>query len=76
MASGVEVAASPGLLLDRRVVRRPLDLGVVTGRLDQTRIPGSYTIAVTASGLSQAFGTRFVRRDLLSVVVADRQPAR
>ncbi len=60
-------------MLDPRIVARPWIPGVAAGRFTDTRLPGSYSVAVTAAGFSPACGTRFVRKDLVSVVVGDRK---
>lgn len=62
----------PGWLLDPRVVARPRLDGMSTGRFGGTKQPGSYTVEVTAAGFSPACRTRFVRKDLVSVVVGKR----
>ena len=36
--------------------------GILTGQLDDTRVPGSYNAIVQIAGVSPACGTRFVRR--------------
>ncbi|WP_256840721.1 S8 family serine peptidase [Ornithinimicrobium cryptoxanthini] len=61
-----------GWLLDPRVVARPRLDGGSTGRFGDTKQSGSYTVQVTAAGFSPACGTRFVRKDLVSVVVGKR----
>jgi hypothetical protein len=58
-----------GTMLDPRLVQRPRQAGLLTGWFGNTRVPGSYTVQVTASGFSPTCNSRFVRRDLLSVVV-------
>jgi hypothetical protein len=45
------LAAATGGVLDMRDVRRPRQHGVAVGRFTATKVPGTYTIAVTASGL-------------------------
>ncbi len=60
-------------MLDPRIVARPWISGVAAGRFTDTRLPGSYSVAVTAAGFSPACGTRFVRKDLVSVVVGQRE---
>jgi subtilisin family serine protease/Mg-chelatase subunit ChlD len=74
--NGVPDGAPPattngGSVIDMRNVLRPRQKGVVVGRVTRTMVPGSYSIAVTASGFSQSCRSRFVRHDLLSVVVDD-----
>ena len=61
-----------GWLLDPRVVARPRLDGASTGRFGDTKQSGSYTVQVTAAGFSPACDTRFVRKDLVSVVVGKR----
>lgn len=73
----VTPAVRPGLrdlgwLLDPRVVARPRLDGASTGRFGDTKQSGSYTVQVTAAGFSPACDTRFVRKDLVSVVVGKR----
>lgn len=60
-----------GGLVDLRKVLRPLATGKVTGQVTATKVPGSYTLGLTASGFSAACGTRFVRKDLVSVLVQE-----
>jgi len=60
-----------GSVLDLRNVLRPREKGVAVGRFTATKVPGSYTIAVTATGFSPSCSSRFVRRDLVSVVVEE-----
>jgi subtilisin family serine protease/Mg-chelatase subunit ChlD len=69
------VSAAPvgfGTVLDPRLVLRPQQTGVLSGRFGATRVPGSHTVQVTASGFSPACNSRFVRHDLVSVVVAEK----
>ena len=68
-------AAGPGIgrLLDPRRIQRPLRPGVSRGTFKMTEIPGSYTVRLTAAGLSATCGTRFVRHDMASVVVGGRR---
>ncbi len=61
-----------GTIIDARNIQRPLQRGVSRGRFERTKIPGSYSVVVTATGFSPTCGTRFVRHDMASVVVADR----
>ncbi|PPK84299.1 von Willebrand factor type A domain-containing protein [Neolewinella xylanilytica] len=62
-----------GRIIDFRDIKRPTNPGYTTGRFTDTRIPGSYTLAVKVTGYSAACHSRFVRHDLLSVAVADPQ---
>ena len=50
----------------------PKQVGVLTGRYARTKIPGSYSVTVTATGFSPACNTRFVRKDFASVAVVDK----
>jgi len=43
--------------------------GVLTGKFRKTQQPGSYNVVVTASGTSPISDTRFVRKELVSVLV-------
>jgi subtilisin family serine protease len=61
-----------GTVLDPRLVQRPRQVGLLSGRFGDTRVPGSYTMQVTAAGFSPACKSRFVRHDLLSVVVTPK----
>lgn len=67
-------AVSPGriALIDPRRVLRAQQVGVLAGQYARTKIPGSYSIHVTATGFSRTCNTRFVRKDLASVVVLDK----
>ena len=58
-----------GRVLDLRKVLRPRRKGIVVGRSAATKVPGSYSIEVIATGFSPSCRSRFVRRDLVSVVV-------
>jgi hypothetical protein len=60
-------------ILDPRKVLRPSKPGLTTGRFEDTRIPGSYSFSVRASGYSARCRTRFVRMDMRSVAVLDRE---
>lgn len=62
-----------GTMLDPRLVQRPRQTGVLSGRFGRTKIPGSYTVKVVATGVSPSCNSRFVRHDLLSVVVAEKR---
>lgn len=61
-----------GASFDPRAVLRPRAAGVATGAFAATDAPGSYSIEITAVGFSPTCGTRFVRKDLVSVVVGKR----
>ncbi|MEV4512327.1 S8 family serine peptidase [Dactylosporangium sp. NPDC049525] len=69
--AGGSVIVNPGRIgvIDPRLVLRPKQAGVLTGRYARTEIPGSYSVAVTATGFSPTCNTRFVRMDLASVAV-------
>ena len=71
---GVAVPPRPfgGGVIDPRRVQRPRMVGVQSGRFTETKIPGSYTIQVTASGFSPACNSRFMRHNLLSVASVQR----
>ena len=43
--------------------------GVLTGKFRNTQQQGSYNVVVTASGTSPVSDTRFVRKELVSVLV-------
>ncbi len=60
-----------GSIVDLRKVLRPLATGKVIGQVTATKVPGSYTLGLTVSGFSTACGTRFVRKDLVSVLVQE-----
>ncbi len=64
-----------GGVIDMRNVLRPRQTGVAVGQVTRTKVPGSYAIAVTATGFSPNCGSRFVRRDLISVVVGNAADA-
>lgn len=72
--AGSGTATNPGIgrIIDPRNIQRPLQRGVSRGRLDGTKIPGSYSVLVTATGFSPTCGTRFVRHDMASVVVGEK----
>ncbi|RMB61618.1 S8 family serine peptidase [Tessaracoccus antarcticus] len=57
---------------DPRLVLRPQRVGVLAGTHERTKIPGSYSVTVTATGFSPTCQTRFVRKDFASVVVVDK----
>ena len=61
-----------GKVLDWRKVVRPVQPGIAVGRVDDTRIPGSYTFRIRAVGYSPVCRTRFVRLDQLSVSVLEK----
>jgi subtilisin family serine protease len=65
---------NPGLIpvFDPRLVRRPKQVGVLTGHYARTKIPGSYSVTVTATGFSPTCNTRFVRKDFASLAVVDK----
>ena len=65
---------NPGRIavIDPRLVQRPKQVGVLTGRYARTKIPGSYSVTVTATGFSPTCNTRFVRKDFASVAVVDK----
>lgn len=71
LSTGTQMTPTLGML-DPRVVSRARQAGVSAGRFTKTELPGSYTLAVTAAGYSPACGTRFVRKDLVSVAVGKR----
>lgn len=60
-------------VLDPRVVKRPRQTGVLSGRFADTKVSGSYTVRIIAGGFSPVCNSRFVRHDLLSVVVAEKR---
>ncbi len=59
-------------MIDPRLVLRPKQVGVLTGRYARTKIPGSYSVTLTATGFSPTCKTRFVRKDCASIAVVDR----
>lgn len=65
---------NPGRIavIDPRLVLRPKQVGVLTGRYARTEIPGSYSVTVTATGFGPSCNTRFVRKDFASVAVIDK----
>lgn len=72
---------SLGRIIDRRVIDRgrfgvspqpPADRSLYQGRVERTDKAGSYNIAVTVNGIVPSTGTRFCRRELVSVVLRDR----
>jgi hypothetical protein len=60
-----------GTLIDPRLVQRPRQAGMLSGRFGATKVPGSYMVKVTATGFSPGCNTRFVRHDLRSLVVSE-----
>jgi hypothetical protein len=72
---GVATAVNPGSIavIDPRLVLRPKQVGVLTGRYTRTKTPGSYSVTVTAAGFSSTCQTRFVRKDFASVAVVDKR---
>jgi hypothetical protein len=72
--SGGATVVNPGRIavIDPRLVLRPKQIGVLTGRYTQTKVPGSYSVTVTATGFSPTCNTRFVRKDFASVAVVDK----
>ncbi|MFP5319996.1 MAG: S8 family serine peptidase [Acidimicrobiia bacterium] len=73
--SGTRTSAVPapnGGVIDVRNVLRPRQSGMVGGRVTGTQVPGTYTIEVKATGFSQACRSRFVRKDVVSVLVEER----
>lgn len=71
---GGATVVNPGRIavFDPRVVLRPKHVGVLKGRYRGTKIPGSYSVAVTAVGFSPTCKSRFVRKDFASVAVIDK----
>lgn len=69
---GSSVSVGNGTVIDPRFIERPRRTGLLSGRFGDTKLPGSYTVQVTAAGFSPACKSRFVRHDLLSVVVVER----
>ncbi|MBF0687330.1 MAG: S8 family serine peptidase [Cellulomonas sp.] len=65
------VAPGHGTFVDPRPGQRTATPGVLTGSYPRTAVPGSYSVAVTASGFSPVCRTRFVRKSLASVAVLD-----
>jgi subtilisin family serine protease len=72
--AGDATVVDPGRIavIDPRLVLRPKQVGVLTGRYARTKIPGSYSVTVTAIGFSPTCNTRFVRKDFASVAVVDK----
>jgi subtilisin family serine protease/Mg-chelatase subunit ChlD len=72
--AGGATAVNPGqvAVIDPRLVRRPMQVGVLTGRYGRTKTPGSYSVNVTATGFSPTCNTRFVRKEFVSVAVIDQ----
>lgn len=66
---------SPGhsAVIDPRHVMRAKQVGVLLGRYARTKIPGSYSVKVTATGFNPACNTRFVRKDFASIAVIDKR---
>ena len=72
VGGGLGLSVGYGTVLDPRLVQRPRQVGLLSGRFDKTRVPGSYTVQITATGFSPACKSRFVRHDLLSVVLTPK----
>jgi subtilisin family serine protease len=72
--AGGATVVNPGRIavIDPRLVLRPKQVGVLTGRYARTKIPGSYSVTVMATGFSPTCNTRFVRKDFASVAVVDK----
>jgi hypothetical protein len=72
--AGGATVVNPGSIavIDPRLVLRPKQVGVLTGRYARTKIPGSYSVTVVATGFSPTCNTRFVRKDFASVAVVDK----
>lgn len=66
------VSPSRIAVIDPRRVLRAQQVGVLVGQYAQTKIPGSYSLKVTATGFSPICNTRFVRKDFASVAVVDK----
>jgi hypothetical protein len=66
------IPAGRGRIFDWRSVIRPRQQGVAVGRFERTKIPGTVSFAVKASGFSASCQSRFVRLALVNVVVIDR----
>jgi hypothetical protein len=73
LGGGSGGSAGHGNVLDPRFVQRPRHAGVLSGRFNGTKVPGSYTVQITAAGFSPVCNSSFVRHDLLSVVVLERR---
>lgn len=58
-----------GVLVDPRTVLRPRATGPLVADLGVAKVPGPWTVAVTATGYSPACRSRFVRHDLVTVQV-------
>ncbi len=73
--AGGATVVNPGRIavIDPRRVLRPKQVGVLTGRYGRTKIPGSYSVTVTATGFSPSCNTRFVRKDFASVAVVENR---
>ncbi|HVM06405.1 MAG TPA: S8 family serine peptidase [Acidimicrobiales bacterium] len=73
--AGGATGVGPGrvAVIDPRLVLRPRQVGVLTGRYARTKVPGSYSVTVTATGFSPTCNTRFVRKDFASVAVVDKE---
>jgi subtilisin family serine protease/Mg-chelatase subunit ChlD len=71
---GGTIAVNPGRnpVIDPRLILRPKLVGVSAGRYGRTKIPGSYSFTIMATGFSPSCNTRFVRKDFASVVVVGR----
>ena len=71
---GGATVVNPGRIAvtDPRLVLRPKRVGVLAGGYKRTKIPGSYSVTVTATGFSPTCKTRFVRKDFASVAVSDK----
>jgi hypothetical protein len=70
---GAAGSVAHGSAFDPRLVQRPRQAGRLSGRFGLTKVPGSYSVQITATGFSPSCNSRFVRHDLLSVAVAERR---
>ena len=72
--AGGATVVNPGhiAVIDPRLVQRATQLGVLTGRYARTKVPGSYSVNVTATGFSPTCNRRFVRKDFASVTVGGK----
>ncbi len=65
-------ASSIGNVFDWRRTDHRVDRSKLLGTYGKLKIPGSYSVNVTASGFSVRCGTRFVRKDFASFIVSER----
>lgn len=72
LASPIFRTGPIGTVFDWRKIGHRVDESKLIATFGKLKVPGSYSVSVTASGFSPRCGTRFVRKDFASFVVSER----